>query len=106
MEMKVIQRIANGKALIIHLVSIGKPSALIELSIVSGRMYGLLSVSILQLKGLHFLAINRNFISKNIPLQLRRLKTLDLNYNQLTGGILHPLLHYAHCPYPSFSLQI
>ncbi|KAL4379989.1 hypothetical protein GQ457_02G003040 [Hibiscus cannabinus] len=68
----------------------GKLSALVELSIVPGRIYGPLPVSISQLKGLRFLAISRNFISGNIPAvlgQLRRLKTLDLSYNQLTGGI-------------------
>ncbi|KAE8657691.1 hypothetical protein F3Y22_tig00116984pilonHSYRG00259 [Hibiscus syriacus] len=106
MEMKVIQRIAYGKTLIIHLVSIGKMSALVKLSIVSGRIYGLFSVSVSQLKGLHFLTVSRNFISRNIPLQLRRLKTLDLNYNQLARGIPRPLLHSAHCLYPSLSLQI
>ncbi|GMI69381.1 hypothetical protein like AT1G03440 [Hibiscus trionum] len=70
--------------------AIGKLSALVELTIVPGRIYGPLPVSISQLKGLRFLAISRNFISGNIPAtlgQLRRLKTLDLSYNQLTGGI-------------------
>ncbi|MBA0591583.1 probably inactive leucine-rich repeat receptor-like protein kinase IMK2 [Gossypium raimondii] len=70
--------------------AIGKLSALAELSIVPGRIYGSLPESISQLKGLRFLAISRNFISGNIPVtlgRLRRLKTLDLSYNQLTGGI-------------------
>ncbi|KAK8654294.1 hypothetical protein V6N13_128265 [Hibiscus sabdariffa] len=74
--------------------AIGKLSALVELSIVPGRIYGSLPVSFSQLKGLRFLAISRNFVSGNIPAtlgELRRLKTLDLSYNQLTGGIPHSI---------------
>ncbi|GMI73785.1 hypothetical protein like AT1G03440 [Hibiscus trionum] len=70
--------------------AIGKLSALAELSIVPGRVYGPLPQSISQLKELRFLAISRNFISGDIPAslgQLRKLKTLDLSYNQLTGEI-------------------
>ncbi|XWS36246.1 hypothetical protein CRYUN_Cryun20dG0068900 [Craigia yunnanensis] len=70
--------------------AIGKLSALAELSIIPGRIFGSLPQSISQLKDLRFLAISRNFISGNIPAtlgQLRRLKTLDLSYNQLTGEI-------------------
>ncbi|XWS76467.1 hypothetical protein CRYUN_Cryun01aG0178800 [Craigia yunnanensis] len=70
--------------------AIGKLSALAELSIVPGRIFGLLPQSISQLKDLRFLAISRNFISGDIPAtlgQLRRLKTLDLSYNQLSGEI-------------------
>ncbi|PPS16146.1 hypothetical protein GOBAR_AA04432 [Gossypium barbadense] len=70
--------------------AIGKLSALAELSIVPGRIYGSLPQSISQLKDLRFLAISRNFISGDIPAtlgQLRSLKTLDLSYNQLTGEI-------------------
>ncbi|KAE8681490.1 Transducin family protein / WD-40 repeat family protein isoform 1 [Hibiscus syriacus] len=71
--------------------TIGKLFALVELSIVPGRIYGSLSVSISQLNGLRFLVISRNFISWNILLQLRRLKTIDLSYNQLAGGIPHSI---------------
>ncbi|XP_021280356.1 probably inactive leucine-rich repeat receptor-like protein kinase IMK2 [Herrania umbratica] len=70
--------------------AIGKLSALAELSIVPGRIYGSLPQSVSQLKDLRFLAISRNFISGDIPAtlgQLRSLKTLDLSYNQLTGKI-------------------
>ena len=70
--------------------AIGKLSALAELSIVPGRIFGSLPQSISQLKDLRFLAISRNFISGHIPVtlgQLRSLKTLDLSYNQLTGEI-------------------
>lgn len=70
--------------------AIGKLSALAEVSIVPGRIYGSLPQSISQLKGLRFLAISRNFISGDIPAtlgQLRSLRTLDLSYNQLTGEI-------------------
>ncbi|KAL4383491.1 hypothetical protein GQ457_15G022380 [Hibiscus cannabinus] len=70
--------------------AIGKLSALAELSIVPGRIYGSLPQSTSQLKELRFLAISRNFISGDIPAtlgQLRSLKTLDLSYNQLTGEI-------------------
>ncbi|KAE8672258.1 LEC14B protein-like isoform X1 [Hibiscus syriacus] len=70
--------------------AIGKLSALAELSIVPGRIYGPLPQSISQLKELRFLEISRNFISGDIPAtlgQLRSLKTLDLSYNQLTGEI-------------------
>ncbi|EOX94880.1 PREDICTED: probably inactive leucine-rich repeat receptor-like protein kinase IMK2 [Theobroma cacao] len=70
--------------------AIGKLSALAELSIVPGRIYGSLPQSVSQLKDLRFLAISRNFISGDVPAtlgQLRRLKTLDLSYNQLTGKI-------------------
>ncbi|OMP06585.1 hypothetical protein COLO4_08059 [Corchorus olitorius] len=74
--------------------AIGKLSALTELSIVPGRIYGTLPQSISQLKDLRFLAISRNFISGSIPAtlgQLRSLKTLDLSYNQLTGEIPHSI---------------
>ncbi|XWS46752.1 hypothetical protein CRYUN_Cryun14cG0095000 [Craigia yunnanensis] len=70
--------------------AIGKLSALAELSIVPGRIFGSLPQSISQLKDLKFLAISRNFISGNFPAtlgQLRSLKNLDLSYNQLTGEI-------------------
>lgn len=70
--------------------AIGKLSALAELSIVPGRIYGSLPQSVSQLKDLRFLAISRNFISGDIPAtlgQLRSLKTLDLSYNLLTGEI-------------------
>ncbi|XVF21853.1 hypothetical protein REPUB_Repub12eG0125200 [Reevesia pubescens] len=70
--------------------AIGKLSALAELSIVPGRIYGSLPQSISQLKELRFLAVSRNFISGDIPAtlgQLRSLKTLDLSYNQLIGEI-------------------
>ncbi|KAE8689110.1 Transducin family protein / WD-40 repeat family protein isoform 1 [Hibiscus syriacus] len=71
-------------------VAIGKLSALAEFSIVPGRIYGPLPPSISHLKKLRFLAISRNFISRNISAtlgQLISLKTLDLSYNQLTGEI-------------------
>ncbi|XVE77717.1 hypothetical protein DITRI_Ditri13aG0085500 [Diplodiscus trichospermus] len=70
--------------------AIGQLSALAELSIVPGRIFGSLPQSISQLKDLRFLAISRNFISGDIPAsfrQLRSLKTLDLSYNQLAGEI-------------------
>ncbi|PRQ26221.1 putative non-specific serine/threonine protein kinase [Rosa chinensis] len=70
--------------------SIGKLSALAELSIVPGRIYGALPQSISQIKSLRFLAVSRNFLSGQIPAslsQLRNLRTLDLSYNIFTGAI-------------------
>ncbi|KAL0437541.1 UNVERIFIED_CONTAM: hypothetical protein Sradi_0462000 [Sesamum radiatum] len=70
--------------------AIGKLSALAELTIVPGRIYGTLPHTLSQLKYLRFLAISRNFISGEIPAglgQLRGLQTLDLSFNQLTGSI-------------------
>ncbi|KAL0418786.1 UNVERIFIED_CONTAM: hypothetical protein Sradi_1292100 [Sesamum radiatum] len=70
--------------------AIGKLSALAELTIVPGRIYGGLPHTLSQLKYLRFLAISRNFISGEIPAglgQLRGLQTLDLSFNQLTGSI-------------------
>lgn len=70
--------------------AIGKLSALAELSIVPGRIFGALPQSISQLKSLRFLAVSRNFISGQIPAslsQLRNLRTLDLSYNIFTGAI-------------------
>ncbi|KAM1475251.1 hypothetical protein ACFX2I_031174 [Malus domestica] len=70
--------------------AIGKLSALAELSIVPGRIFGTLPQSISQLKSLRFLGLSRNFISGQIPPslgQLRNLRTLDLSYNQFAGAI-------------------
>lgn len=70
--------------------AIGKLSALAELTVVPGRIYGPLPQSLSNLKNLRFLGISRNFISGEIPAslgQLRNLRTLDLSYNQLTGSI-------------------
>ncbi|KAL1216552.1 LRR receptor-like serine/threonine-protein kinase SIK1 [Cardamine amara subsp. amara] len=74
----------------VYLVTIGKLSALTELSIVPGRIMGALRENISQLKDLRFRAISRNFISGEIPASLgevRGLRALDLSYNQLTGTI-------------------
>ncbi|CAA0828145.1 RNI-like superfamily protein [Striga hermonthica] len=71
---------------------IGRLSALSELTVVPGRVFGQLPHTLSQLKYLRFLAISRNFISGGIPeglSQLRMLQTLDLSFNQLTGGIPH-----------------
>ncbi|XP_051118439.1 probably inactive leucine-rich repeat receptor-like protein kinase IMK2 [Andrographis paniculata] len=70
--------------------AIGKLSALAELTVVPGRVYGALPPAISQLKSLRFLAISRNFLSGDIPAslgQLRGLRTLDLSFNQFTGSI-------------------
>lgn len=70
--------------------AIGKLSALAELSVVPGRIFGALPQSVSQLKNLRFLAISRNFISGEIPAsigELRSLRTLDLSYNQFAGTI-------------------
>uniref|UniRef100_A0A5B7APE6 Putative receptor-like protein kinase HSL1 n=1 Tax=Davidia involucrata TaxID=16924 RepID=A0A5B7APE6_DAVIN len=70
--------------------AIGKLSALVEFTVVPGRIIGALPQTLSQLKNLRFLAISRNFISGVIPVtlgQLRRLQTLDLSYNQLSGSI-------------------
>jgi Leucine-rich repeat (LRR) protein len=70
--------------------AIGKLSALAELTVVPGRIYGALPQSVSQLKNLRFLAISGNFISGNIPSTLgglRSLRTLDLSYNLFGGGI-------------------
>ncbi|XAR61257.1 hypothetical protein NMG60_11034903 [Bertholletia excelsa] len=70
--------------------AIGKLSALAELTVVPGRIYGALPPALSQLKNLRFLGISRNYISGGIPAtlgQLRGLQTLDLSYNQLSGTI-------------------
>ncbi|KAJ1433020.1 Leucine-rich repeat [Sesbania bispinosa] len=70
--------------------AIGKLSALAELTVVPGRIYGPLPQSLSQLKNLRFLGISRNFISGEIPAelgQLRNLRTIDFSYNQLAGVI-------------------
>ncbi|OVA11408.1 Leucine-rich repeat [Macleaya cordata] len=70
--------------------SIGKLSALVELSIVPGRIIGTLPQSLSQLKNLRFLAVSKNFISGEIHSSLsdlKNLRTIDLSYNQLTGSI-------------------
>ncbi|KAI3449573.1 hypothetical protein Pfo_006238 [Paulownia fortunei] len=70
--------------------AIGKLSALAELTIVPGRVVGVLPHTLSQLKYLRFLAVSRNFISGEIPAslgQLRGLQTLDLSFNQLSGSI-------------------
>ncbi|KAM0998330.1 hypothetical protein EV2_008376 [Malus domestica] len=70
--------------------AIGRLSALAELSIVPGRIFGALPQSISQLKSLRFLAVSRNFISGQIPAslgQLSNLRTLDLSYNLFAGAI-------------------
>lgn len=70
--------------------SIGKLSALTELTLVPGRVLGALPTELSQCTNLRFLAISRNFLSGQIPSslgQLRNLQTLDLSYNLLTGEI-------------------
>ncbi|KAI9080416.1 hypothetical protein K1719_037810 [Acacia pycnantha] len=70
--------------------AIGRLSALAEFTVVPGRIYGPLPLTLSNLKSLRFLGISRNFISGEIPWtlgQLPNLKTLDLSYNQLTGSI-------------------
>ncbi|CAJ1906972.1 unnamed protein product [Sphenostylis stenocarpa] len=70
--------------------SISKLSALADLTVVPGRIYGPLPQSLSQLKNLRFLGVSRNFISGEIPVglgQLRNIRTIDLSYNQLTGTI-------------------
>ncbi|KAG8370688.1 hypothetical protein BUALT_Bualt13G0009300 [Buddleja alternifolia] len=70
--------------------AIGKLSALAELTIVPGRVYGALPHTLSELKYLRFLAVSRNFISGEIPAslgQIQGLQTLDLSFNQLTGTV-------------------
>ncbi|MFS7987459.1 putative non-specific serine/threonine protein kinase [Helianthus anomalus] len=69
--------------------SIGKLTALAEFTVVPGRIMGALPATMSQLKNLRFLAVSRNFIFHEIPAlgELRKLRTLDLSYNQLSGGI-------------------
>ncbi|KAJ8898666.1 hypothetical protein K2173_004700 [Erythroxylum novogranatense] len=70
--------------------AIGKLSALVEFTVVPGRIIGTLPQSLSQLRNLRFLAISRNFLHGEIPAglgQLRNLRTLDLSYNLLTGVI-------------------
>ncbi|KAF5782584.1 putative non-specific serine/threonine protein kinase [Helianthus annuus] len=69
--------------------SIGKLTALTEFTVVPGRIMGALPATLSQLKNLRFLAVSRNFIFHEIPAlgELRKLRTLDLSYNQLSGGI-------------------
>ncbi|KAL3849818.1 hypothetical protein ACJIZ3_011700 [Penstemon smallii] len=70
--------------------AIGKLTALAELTIVPGRIYGSLPHTLSQLNYLRFLGISQNFISGAIPANLgnlRGLQTLDLSFNQLGGSI-------------------
>ncbi|XP_076952169.1 receptor-like protein kinase BRI1-like 3 [Bidens hawaiensis] len=69
--------------------SIGKLTALAEFTVVPGRIMGALPSTMSELKNLRFFAVSRNFIFHEIPAltELKRLRTLDLSYNQLTGGI-------------------
>ncbi|KAF6138683.1 hypothetical protein GIB67_009877 [Kingdonia uniflora] len=70
--------------------SIGRLDALVELSVVPGRIMGPLPKSLLHLKSLKFVAVSKNFISGEIGDEIgeiRGLKTLDLSYNQITGDI-------------------
>lgn len=70
--------------------SIGRLSALTELSLVPGHVYGTIPDTISNLKTLSFLALSRNYLSGHIPPSisfLHRLQTLDLSFNQLYGPI-------------------
>ncbi|XP_068663736.1 LRR receptor-like serine/threonine-protein kinase ERECTA isoform X1 [Aristolochia californica] len=70
--------------------AIGKLSALTELSVVPGRIFGVLPETISHCRNLRFLAISKNFLHGGIPTSfsnLRSLQTLDLSYNLLTGSI-------------------
>lgn len=70
--------------------AIGKLSALTELTLVPGRVFGSLPQTLSQLETLRFLALSHNFISGEIPASLgnlQRLQTLDLSFNQLAGAI-------------------
>ncbi|KAL5995081.1 hypothetical protein ACLOJK_025139 [Asimina triloba] len=70
--------------------AVGKLTALAELSVVPGRVFGSLPSSLSQCRNLRFLAVSKNFIAGAIPPslgELKRLQTLDLSYNQLSGAI-------------------
>lgn len=70
--------------------SIGKMSALTELSLVPGRVMGSIPSSIVMLSELRFLALSRNFFTGIIPPSisaLRKLRTLDISFNQISGVI-------------------
>ncbi|EPS63845.1 hypothetical protein M569_10937, partial [Genlisea aurea] len=70
--------------------AVGKLSALVELTVVPGRVMGRLPYTLSELKNLRFLGISRNYISGEIPPGLgllRGLRTIDLSFNQLTGSI-------------------
>ncbi|PQM34982.1 putative LRR receptor-like serine/threonine-protein kinase [Prunus yedoensis var. nudiflora] len=85
--------------------AVGKLSALAELTVVPGRIFGALPQSISQLKSLRFLAVSRNFISGQIPAslgELRNLRTLDLSYNLFAGAIPTAIGTYRSSP-TSFS---
>ncbi|XP_068659489.1 LRR receptor-like serine/threonine-protein kinase ERECTA [Aristolochia californica] len=70
--------------------AIGKLSALTELSVVPGRIIGVIPETISHCRNLRFLAISKNFLHGGIPTSfsnLRSLQTLDLSYNLLTGSV-------------------
>lgn len=101
--------------------SIGRLSALSELSIVSGRIIGRIPDSISLCTSLRFLALSGNFLSGAIPsslASLRQLRTIDFSFNILSGEIppsiasLPVLSNLVLChnrlsgkipPFPSFS---
>ncbi|KAL2548879.1 23S rRNA pseudouridine(2605) synthase [Forsythia ovata] len=69
--------------------AIGKLFALVELTIVLGRIIWSMPQTLSQLKNLRFLAFSRNFIiSSDIPAtlgELKGLQTLDLSFNQFSA---------------------
>lgn len=74
--------------------ALGKLTALAELSLVPGRVIGVLPTSLSLCRSLRFLALSKNFIHGEIPAglsALRELQTLDLSYNLLTGAIPRPI---------------
>ncbi|XP_039142411.1 probable inactive leucine-rich repeat receptor kinase XIAO [Dioscorea cayenensis subsp. rotundata] len=68
-------------------------SELTDLSLVPGRVYGLIPPSLSLLRRLRFLALSENFLSGPIPQSLSSLpslQTLDLSFNLLSGSIPPP----------------
>ncbi|PKA54857.1 LRR receptor-like serine/threonine-protein kinase ERECTA [Apostasia shenzhenica] len=80
---------ASGLAGRLH-PAIGRLSALSELSLVPGRVFGGIPDSITGCSSLCFLALAGNFLSGPIPAgisSLRRLHTVDLSFNLFSGVI-------------------
>lgn len=70
--------------------SLGQLSALADLSLVPGRVFGSIPGAVSSCTQLRFLALAGNFLSGPIPESLSslpRLRTLDLSFNLLSGSI-------------------